>query len=142
MGTGAAADTVISAKDRGLDDGQAFALGTIAGAAEILTEKFSMDALLKGKWEESAIKYILKNAVTEGSEEVGADVINLMADILIAKEQSQWQAAIDAYVAQGKTENEAFGLRWQTKLRRWCWTSSEALCPAAQWRAPERASAQ
>lgn len=110
MGTGAAADTVISAKDRGLDDGQAFALGTIAGAAEILTEKFSMDALLKGKWEESAIKYILKNAVTEGSEEVGADVINLMADILIAKEQSQWQAAIDAYVAQGKTENEAFGL--------------------------------
>lgn len=110
MGTGAAADTVISAKDRGLDDGQAFALGTIAGAAEILTEKFSIDALLKGKWEESAIKYILKNAVTEGSEEVGADVINTMADILIAKDQSQWQAAIDAYVAQGKSENEAFGL--------------------------------
>ena len=110
MGSGAAADTVISAKDRGLDDGQAFALGTIAGAAEILTEKFSLDALLKGNWEESAIKYILKNAVTEGSEEVGADVINTMADILIAKDQSQWQAAIDAYVAQGKSENEAFGL--------------------------------
>ena len=110
MGTGAAADTVISAKDRGLDDGQAFALGTIAGAAEVLTEKFSLDALLKGRWEESAIKYILKNAVTEGSEEVGADVINTMADILIAKDQSQWQVAIDAYVAQGKTENEAFGL--------------------------------
>lgn len=110
MGSGAAADTVISAKDRGLDDGQAFALGTIAGAAEILTEKFSLDALLKGNWEESAIKYILKNAVTEGSEEVGADVINTMADILIAKDQSQWQMAIDAYVAQGKSESEAFGL--------------------------------
>ena len=110
MGTGAAADTVISAKDRGLDDGQAFALGTIAGAAEVLTEKFSLDALLKGRWEESAIKYILKNAVTEGSEEVGADVINTMADILIAKDQSQWQVAIDAYVAQGKSESEAFGL--------------------------------
>lgn len=110
IGSGAAADTVISAKDRGLDDGQAFALGTIAGAAEILTEKFSLDALLKGKWEESAIKYILKNAVTEGSEEVGADVINTMADILIAKDQSQWQMAIDAYVARGKSESEAFGL--------------------------------
>lgn len=110
MGTGAAADMVISAKDRGLDDGQAFALGTIAGAAEILTEKFSLDALLKGKWEESAVKYILKNAVTEGSEEVGADVINTMADILIAKDQSEWQTAIDAYVAQGKSRNEAFGL--------------------------------
>lgn len=110
MGTGAAADTVISAKDRGLSDGKAFALGTIAGAAEILTEKFSIEALLSGKWEESAIKYILKNAVTEGSEEVGSDIINTVADILIAKDQSQWQADIDAYMAQGKSESEAFGL--------------------------------
>lgn len=39
MGTGAAADGTIRAKDRGLSDDKAFALGTIAGAAEILTEK-------------------------------------------------------------------------------------------------------
>lgn len=110
MGSGAAADTVIISKDRGLSDGESFALGTIAGAAEILTEKFSLDALLKGKWEQSAIKYILKNALTEGSEEVGSDVINLMADVLIAKDKSQWQQTIDAYMAEGKSESEAFGL--------------------------------
>lgn len=110
MGTGAAADATISAKDRGLSDDQAFALGTIAGAAEIITEKFSLDALFKGSWDEGAIKYILRNAFTEGSEEVASDTINLFADILIAKDKSEWQTAIDAYMEQGKSESEAFGL--------------------------------
>ena len=110
MGTGAAADATIAAKDRGLTDTQAFTLGTIAGAAEVFTEKFSIEALLKGKWEDGAIKYILKNAFTEGAEEVGSDFINLFADILIAKDKSEWQQTIDAYMAEGKTEGEAFGL--------------------------------
>ena len=110
MGTGAAADATIEAKDRGLTDDQAFALGTIAGAAEVFTEKFSIEALLEGKWEDGAIKYILKNVFTEGAEEVGSDFINLFADILIAKDKSEWRQAIDAYMAEGKTEGEAFGL--------------------------------
>ena len=110
MGTGAAADATVAAKDRGLTDTQAFTLGTIAGAAEVFTEKFSIEALLKGKWEDGAIKYILKNAFTEGAEEVGSDFINLFADILIAKDKSEWQQTIDAYMAEGKTEGEAFGL--------------------------------
>jgi hypothetical protein len=110
MGTGAAADATIAAKDRGLTDTQAFTLGTIAGAAEVFTEKFSIEALLKGKWEDGAIKYILKNAFTEGAEEVGSDFINLFADILVAKDKSEWQQTIDAYMAEGKTEGEAFGL--------------------------------
>lgn len=110
MGTGAAADATIAAKDRGLTDTQAFTLGTIAGAAEVFTEKFSIEALLKGRWEDGAIKYILKNAFTEGAEEVGSDFINLFADILIAKDKSEWQQTIDAYMAEGKTEGEAFGL--------------------------------
>ena len=110
MGTGAAADATVAAKDRGLTDTQAFTLGTIAGAAEVFTEKFSIEALLKGKWEDGAIKYILKNAFTEGAEEVGSDFINLFTDILIAKDKSEWQQTIDAYMAEGKTEGEAFGL--------------------------------
>lgn len=108
MGTGAAADATIEAKDRGLSDDQAFALGTIAGIAEVVTEKFSLDALLKGKWEQGAVRYIIKNAFTEGTEEVGSDAINLFADILIAKDQSQWAQAIAAYEADGMSESEAF----------------------------------
>ena len=110
MSSGAAADKVIEAKDRGLSDNQALALGTIAGAAEFVTEKFSLDALLEGKWERGALQYILKNAFTEGSEEVGSDLINLFADILISKDQSEWQMSIDAYISEGYSEGEAFGL--------------------------------
>ena len=108
MGAGAAADTVIEAKDRGLSDWQAFSLGTIAGAAEIFTEKFSIEALLEGKWEDGAIKYIVKNAFTEGTEEVASDFINLFADILISKDKSQWAMTIDAYKKSGKSEQDAF----------------------------------
>ena len=46
MGTGAAATAVIESKERGLDDTQAFALGTIAGLAEVVTEKVSLEVLL------------------------------------------------------------------------------------------------
>ena len=109
MGTGAAADTVIEAKDRGLEDGKAFLLGTIAGAAEVVTEKISIDALLDhtgmGK---SAVGYILKNALAEGSEEAGSTIINTMADLLISKDKSQWLMSIEAYKKQGMDEGEAF----------------------------------
>lgn len=109
MGTGAAADTTIAAKDRGLSDDQAFALGTIAGAAEIVTEKVSLDALLDttslGK---NAMGYLLKNTLAEGSEEVGSDLINLVADVLIAKDKSEWQQSIAAYQEAGMDEKSAF----------------------------------
>lgn len=109
MGTGAAADATISAKDRGLSDNQAFALGTIAGAAEIVTEKVSLDALLdKTALTKSAMGYFLKNTLAEGSEEVGSDIINLVADVLISKDKSEWRTSIDAYEAEGMTEKEAF----------------------------------
>ena len=109
MGTGAAADATISAKDRGLSDNQAFALGTIAGAAEIVTEKVSLDVLLdKTALTKSAMGYFLKNTLAEGSEEVGSDIINLVADVLISKDKSEWQTSIDAYEAEGMTEKEAF----------------------------------
>lgn len=109
MGTGAAADATISAKDRGLSDNQAFALGTIAGAAEIITEKVSLDALLdKTSLTKSAMGYFLKNTLAEGSEEVGSDIINLVADVLISKDKSEWQQSINAYQGEGMDENEAF----------------------------------
>lgn len=109
MGTGAAADTTISAKDRGLSDNQAFALGTIAGAAEIITEKVSLDALLdKTSLTKNAMGYFLKNTLAEGSEEVGSDIINLVSDVLISKDKSEWQQSINAYQSEGMDENEAF----------------------------------
>ena len=65
MGSGAAADATIAAKDRGLTDTQSFWLGTIAGAAEIITEKVSLETLLNPDLlKNGAGKYILKNIVS------------------------------------------------------------------------------
>lgn len=110
MGSGAMADTVIASKDRGLSDDQAFTLGVVAGAAEIITEKFSLDALFDVGADQGAIKYILKNAFVEGTEEVSSSVINLAADVLISKEKSEWAMAIQRYLDEnpGATESEAF----------------------------------
>lgn len=107
MGTGAAADTVIASKDRGLSDDQSFALGTIAGLAEIATEKFSLDALLKDP--KNAVLFVLQNAGVEASEETASSLINFIADIAISKNKSEWQMSINDYISQGYSENEAFG---------------------------------
>lgn len=114
MGTGAAADATIEAKDRGLTDTQAFTLGTIAGAAEIVTEKVSIEALLdKTTLGRDAVGYLLKNTLAEGSEEVASDLINLIADILVTKDKSQWHEAIQGYEAQGLSEKDAW---WRAVL--------------------------
>ena len=112
MGSGAATDTVIQAKDNGLSDGQAFWLGAIAGGAEIAMENIGMDALFDAAFRKSkgTLMYILKNALSEGGEEVGTELINTIADTIIAGDKSQMQRAIDAYMAAGKPESEAFGL--------------------------------
>ena len=110
MGSGAMADTVIAAKDRGLSDDQAFTLGIVAGAAEIVTEKLSLDALFGGDISKGAMKYILTNALTEGGEEVGSSLINLVADVLVSKDKSEWQMAIQKYLEDNPnaSESEAF----------------------------------
>lgn len=122
MGTGAAADATISAKDRGLDDRQAFTLGTIAGLAEIVTEKFSVESLLNPNLlKDGAWNYIKKNIVSEGSEEAASDVINLIADIVVSKDKSEWNQTIEEYKRQGNSEGKAVGLAlanqaWQIGL--------------------------
>ena len=111
MGTGAAADATIDAKDRGLSDGQAFALGTIAGLAEVVTEKVSIEALLDmTSLSKSTVGYVLQNVLSEGSEEVGSDVINLLADVLVAKDKSQWLQSVSQYYAEGMSRDEAFAM--------------------------------
>lgn len=110
MSSGAAADATTAAKERGLNDQDAFALGTVAGAAEILTEKYSLDALLDPQWSSGALKYVTRNALVEGSEEVGSDLINTVADLLIAGNKSEIYQAVQAYKKQGRSEEEAFGL--------------------------------
>ena len=110
MGSGAAADATLAAKDRGLSDWQAFTLGTIAGAAEIAMENISLGAWLNGDMTEGALRYVLKNALSEGVEEAGTSIVNLLADVMIAGNKSEWNMAMQAYIDEGKSPQEAFGL--------------------------------
>lgn len=108
MSTAAATNTIGDAKRRGLDDNQAYALGAISGAAEYISEKISLDTflddVLKGS---SPTKYIVKNIVSEGSEEVLSSAINLVSDVIIAKDKSNWEISINEYMKQGLSREEA-----------------------------------
>ena len=109
MGTGAAADATIAAKQRGLDDSQAFALGTMAGAAEIISEKIGWDALFDAALlGEDAVRYLLKNALSEGLEEPTSTLINTVADIVIAGDQSELSVAARKYMEEGMSTDEAW----------------------------------
>ena len=115
IGSGAAADTVIASKDAGLSDDRSFVLGTIAGAAEVITEKFSLETLLdKSSLSKSAFGYFVKNVLAEGSEEVGSDLINWIADdmydLISGEDNSEFKRIVKAYMTQGYSESEATGM--------------------------------
>lgn len=128
MGSGAAADTVISMKDKGYDDDRVMALGTIAGIAEYLTERIGMDALMEvafRKAPEATLKQIIakglaEETLAEGAEEGLSDLINWSADAIYAAltgDPSEFEEMVRAYKAEGKTDGEAMSLavadRWK-----------------------------
>lgn len=116
MGSGAAADTTLSALDRGVDTKAALVLGAAAGAIEALTEKYSVEALFKANWNEKGVKYILKNFFTEATEEGASTILNTAADILLSGDKSEWKMSVAAYMDDGYSENEAFLLTLKDKI--------------------------
>jgi hypothetical protein len=97
------ADTVIDAKDRGLSDDQAVALGVVAAAAEALTENISWKALESfvdraGKSE--LVKYLAKNMITEAGEESISGLSNFLADAVISRDKSELRTSIAHYMSE------------------------------------------
>lgn len=86
MGTEAAADSVLAAKERGLSDERSFVIGTAAGVIEAATEHIGFDALFKtgvrGLGRTGFRRYILRNAGAEAAEEGASDLLNWIADDL------------------------------------------------------------
>ena len=110
MGTSAASRTAKSAKEKGLDDNRAFMLGTLAGAAEVVFEKVSLDHLLKiGSKTGIAAKIldVLGQAGVEGSEEIITDIANELADRLVSGDISEYNLRVRAYVQDGMSLSEA-----------------------------------
>lgn len=126
MGGGAMADEAERLYNKGASNSQIFNRSFAAGLAEYITEKVSLDNLLKAKspangWQ--VAKEILKQAGIEGSEEMASDVLNLVADSIIMADRSEMSESIqkykDGYIDdngtyhKGVSEKEAQKLAWQ-----------------------------
>ena len=108
MSSGAFVDTVLDAKERGLSDNQALALGGIAGTAEMIFESKGFDALFdtktinKGVW-----NYFANNLKTELVGELATEGTNDIADVLIAQDLSKINSEYQKYIANGASKKEA-----------------------------------
>lgn len=110
MGTGAAEDTLVDLKSKGYSDEDALILASVAGAAEIITEKLPLEAIFNPN--AAGLKNILKSMGEEGLEEIGSDVINDTADLLYAAitgKQGEIAKEIEELMSQGMSEDEAKG---------------------------------
>ena len=110
MSSSAAADTTMSALDRGVSSGEAFTLGLLAAGIEAATEGLGIDAWLDANTlKQSVYKYIGQNIVAEGAEEGLSNLANLAADIWLSKGRSEWEQSIRDYKAAhpGTTREEA-----------------------------------
>ena len=115
LGGAAATDAMVSAKERGLDDGHAIATGVAAGVFESFFEKYSLESLISMKLPTGTMKQrlagMLKNtaiqAGIEGSEEMFTDLANLWWDKVINGGMADVEQRINAYVAGGMSYQEA-----------------------------------
>lgn len=110
MGSGAFNSAYKDGIERGLSEDQAMAIGLANGINEVLFEALSIERLVKAKEIDSFRKgviEVLKQAGTEGSEEVFTDLANMYAEQMILGGQSEISEQKRALMAYGYTEEEA-----------------------------------
>ena len=115
MGTEAAADSVLAAKERGLSDERSFITGTVAGVIEAATEHIGFDALFKtgvrslGK--AGFRRFILRNAGAEAAEEGASDLLNWIIDDLYdlatGTTESEFKQLVAVYEENGLDRTKA-----------------------------------
>ena len=112
MGLSSAASGYIDTSERTGDDNQAWNAALASGLVEMLFEKFSIENLnaLKAKDVKTARDFVvnmLKQMGTEGSEEFFTGVANEILDRTIMGDQSNYELAVDYYMSQGYSEEDA-----------------------------------
>lgn len=111
----AGASGIDEALQRGATPGKAIAYGVTAGAAEVLTEKYSVENLLTNVNVNSALKSILMQAGIEASEESMSTLLNTVSDAIINGDQSDYRIAIASHVSAGddyETAKKKAGKEW------------------------------
>ena len=109
FGQGAAAG-VDDALSRGASEDQALLYGTLLGTFEGVAEMIGIENLFKlgsASTIKGVIKNILKQAGAEGMEEGLTTVLNNIADAWVMQDKSNFNKALENYMAQGMSKSEA-----------------------------------
>lgn len=93
MGNGVATNAIIEGKEKGYSDTKAVTMGIIQGAIEGITEKYSLDKIIKNP-------NLLKSAITEGSEEVASNWLNDIVDVVANGDKNEYQQYVNEYKKQ------------------------------------------
>lgn len=113
LGGSAGTQGMLDALERGATDGQAITMGILNGTFEALFEYVSLDKLLNGDVQKSALRQILEQAGVEASEEMCTTLANTFAaDIPVMGDKSQLTQSMQEYRDAGLSEEEASRKAW------------------------------
>lgn len=110
MGASVAGDTTLDSLERGGTPGQALANATVAGAAEILTEKLPVDqlfSLAKGSGKtgvREVVRGLLGTMGSEGAQEAVTEIADNLADQAIMGDKSQYENYVRSLMEGGMDE--------------------------------------
>ena len=115
QGLGAGSQAAQDALEKGGDYGQAAATGTAAAAAATLMEKVGIDNIfgavgelgINGSTAKNIAKAFLKSAASEGMEEAGEEVVNIVADMLVMGDKSDVQQFLNDYINNNQNSTKA-----------------------------------
>ena len=113
MGASVAGDTTLDSLERGGTPGQALANATVAGAAEVLTEKLPVDQLFdlaKGTGK-TGVRQVVRNLLgtmgSEGAQEAVTEIADNLADRAIMGDKSQYETYVRSLMEGGMDERSA-----------------------------------
>lgn len=113
MSSGAAGQAANDAVRRGASASEALAIGTTSGAIEYLTEKLPLENLFKmakggvKAFSKDGVKQLLKQAGIEGTEELVSEYFNLLSDVAVMGERSEYAQYKQQLIQQGYSQSEA-----------------------------------
>lgn len=116
MASGAATSAYRDALQRGATQREAETVAIGAGVAEALFEKVSLESFVKiknGKGVVQWVKNLLKQGGVEASEEFATEIANKINDAVIMDEKSNFNIAVQNYIEQGMTEEQARAQAWK-----------------------------
>lgn len=111
-GGSAATDAYVDAAERGATGTQALAQGAAQGTAEGAGEAFSLGKLkalkeVPGKGARTVLTNLVKQGISEGSEEAATEIMNSISDKIIMGDKSNYDTSVKYYKSLGLSDEEA-----------------------------------